>query len=85
LVRSVPTKSDRKETPIRVRAEWALTPSLGCPAYNVAVPAVRRQYDSAHKHQPIYATETSGLLVIAFLLLVLIVVRYWHAIHWSLR
>jgi hypothetical protein len=46
---------------------------------------VRRQNDSAHKHQRIYATETSGLLVIAFLLLVLILVRYWHAIHWSVR
>ncbi|MFZ0317517.1 MAG: hypothetical protein WAL56_00195 [Candidatus Sulfotelmatobacter sp.] len=47
---------------------------------------VRRQNDS-HK-QPrhaIYATETSGLLLIAFLLLVLTAVRYWHAMHWSLR
>jgi hypothetical protein len=33
----------------------------------------------------IYTTETSGLLLIAFLLLVFIVIRYWHAIHWSLR
>ncbi|MFZ0815655.1 MAG: hypothetical protein WAM78_09050 [Candidatus Sulfotelmatobacter sp.] len=49
------------------------------------MPAVRRQNDSTHKHQRIYATETSGLLVIAFLLLILIVVRYWHAIHWSVR
>jgi hypothetical protein len=51
------------------------------------VPAVRRQNDSDPKHQrhPIYAAETSGLLVIAFLLLVLIIVRYWHAIHWSWR
>jgi hypothetical protein len=42
---------------------------------------------SAHKrrHHAIYATETSGLLLIAFLLLVLTVIRYWHAIHWSVR
>jgi hypothetical protein len=47
----------------------------------------RRQNGSAHKHHrhAIYATETSGLLLVAFLLLVLIIVRYWHAIHWSVR
>jgi hypothetical protein len=38
-----------------------------------------------HRRHAIYATETSGLLVIAFLILVLLVVRYWHVIHWSLR
>ncbi len=31
------------------------------------------------------ATETSGLLIIAFALLVVTVIRYWHAIRWSLR
>jgi hypothetical protein len=46
---------------------------------------VRRQNDDAHKQHAIYATETSGLLLIAFLLLVLTVIRYWHAIHWSWR
>lgn len=47
----------------------------------------QRQNDSDHGHHrhPIYATETFGLLVIAFLLLVLTVVRYWHVIHWSVR
>jgi hypothetical protein len=46
-----------------------------------------RHNDSGHKHQrrAICAAETSGLLVIAFVLLVLTVIRYWHAIHWSLR
>jgi hypothetical protein len=29
--------------------------------------------------------ETTGLLLIAFLILALTVVRYWHTIHWSLR
>jgi hypothetical protein len=46
----------------------------------------QRQNDS---HKPprhaIYATETSGLLVIAFLLLALTLIRYWHIIHWSVR
>jgi hypothetical protein len=47
----------------------------------------QRQRGSAHKHQrhAVYAMETSGLLLIAFLVLVLTVVRYWHAIHWSVR
>jgi hypothetical protein len=55
------------------------------------VPAQRqdnpRQDDLPHKHQrhAIYAEETSGLLLIAFLLLVLTLIRYWHAIHWSVR
>jgi hypothetical protein len=55
-------------------------------AYNIFVPDAQRQNDSSHKHQrhAVYATETSGLLVAA-LLLVLILVRYWHAIHWSVR
>jgi hypothetical protein len=33
----------------------------------------------------IYAMETSGLLLIAFLLLALSLIRYWHVIHWSWR
>lgn len=43
--------------------------------------------DSGHKQRrhAVYATETSGLLLVALFLLVLILVRYWHAIHWSLR
>jgi hypothetical protein len=56
-------------------------------AYNICVIRARRQNGSAHKHHrhAIYATETSGLLLVAFLLLALIVVRYWHVIHWSVR
>jgi hypothetical protein len=44
-----------------------------------------RQNDS-HKHRhAIFATETSGLLLIALLLFALILTRYWHVIHWSVR
>ena len=45
------------------------------------------QNDSGHKRkrQAIYVSETSGLLLFAFLILALTVVRYWHAIHWSVR
>jgi hypothetical protein len=63
-----------------------------CWGYNVGVPSLERpnpghRDESDHKHQrhAIYATETAGLLLIAFLLLALTLVRYWHAIHWSLR
>ena len=56
-------------------------------AYNICVADVQRQNDSSHKHErhAIYATETSGLLLVAFLLLALTLVRYWHVIHWSVR
>jgi hypothetical protein len=45
------------------------------------------QDDSEHRHQrhAVYASETTGLLLIAFMLLILTLVRYWHYIHWSLR
>jgi hypothetical protein len=46
----------------------------------------QRQNDPESKQRrSIYATETAGLLVIALLLLVLTLVRYWHDIHWSWR
>lgn len=55
--------------------------------YNNPVPAPQRQDDSSTKHHrhAVYASETTGLLLIAFLLLVLTLLRYWHDIHWSLR
>ena len=37
-----------------------------------------------HRHA-VYASETTGLLIIAAVLLIVILVRYWHIIHWSLR
>jgi len=64
--------------------------------YNVAVPASspKRQPDSpppehpsaGHHHTPqIYTLEATGLLVIAALILILTLVRYWHHIAWSAR
>lgn len=45
-----------------------------------------RQEDShPHHRHAAYAAETTGLLIIAVLLLVLTLIRYWHSIHWSLR
>jgi hypothetical protein len=47
----------------------------------------KSQQEDAHRHHrhAMYASETTGLLVIAVVLLVLTLVRYWHEIHWSLR
>jgi len=55
--------------------------------YNMFVPSSEREKDSSHQHHrhAVYASETTGLLLIAFLLLVLTLIRYWHGIHWSLR
>jgi len=46
-----------------------------------------RKNDVAAKppRHPVSATETTGLLLVAFLLLVLTLVRYRHVIHWSVR
>ncbi len=51
------------------------------------MPATPPHHDTSGKHprHAIYASETAGLLLIAFLLLVLTVVRYWHDIHWSIH
>jgi hypothetical protein len=38
-----------------------------------------------HRRHAAYASETTGLLLIAFMLLALALIRYWHQIHWSLR
>lgn len=54
--------------------------------YNVLVivPGKSDELQKQHRHAT-YTSETTGLLVIAFLVLVLTVIRYWHNIHWSWR
>ncbi len=54
-------------------------------ALQYVVPNIAPQDDHKHRRHAVYASETAGLLLIAFLLLVLTLVRYWHVIHWSLR
>jgi hypothetical protein len=44
-----------------------------------------RHDSSPPRHRHIWATETVGLLLIALVILVITIVRYWHDIHWSLR
>ena len=55
--------------------------------YNIAVPSSKSEHEATPQHHRhvVYASETSGLLLIALVLLVLTLVRYWHEIHWSLR
>jgi len=49
------------------------------------VPDPNHPDDSRQRRHAVYASETAGLLLIALMLLVLTLVRYWHHIHWSLR
>jgi hypothetical protein len=50
--------------------------------------ADRDQHDQHDQHQhrhSVYAAEANGLLVIALLLLVFVVIRYWQYIPWKER
>jgi hypothetical protein len=65
------------------------TPTDARKGYNSAVnsPAPPKPAsDNKHQHRhSIYAAEATGLLVIAVLLLVLTIIRYWRYIPWSAR
>lgn len=37
------------------------------------------------RRRAVYAAEATGLLLIAFFLLALAVMRYWHVMRWSWR
>ena len=50
--------------------------------YNVFVTLEPQRESQGHKH-PVYALEATGLLLIAIMLLILTVIRYWHNINWS--
>jgi hypothetical protein len=59
--------------------------------YNSRVPAAgaKRQPEPPpaehHRTPQVYTLEATGLLVIAVLILVLTLIRYWHHIPWSAR
>lgn len=54
--------------------------------YNSTVDSrLHKETAGRRRRHAVYATETSGLLLIAFLLLLLILIRYWHSIYWSWR
>jgi hypothetical protein len=56
--------------------------SLG--RYNKRVTAPDQSAPKDHRHH-VYASEAAGLLLIAVLLLILTLIRYWHNIQGSLR
>jgi hypothetical protein len=57
------------------------------PSPEIRAPSPESQTDAPAKSRrhAVYASEAIGLLLIAVLLLVLTLVRYWRHIHWSLR
>ena len=61
--------------------------NIRVPPPEIRLPSAEPQTDASHKHHrhAVYASETTGLLLIALVLLVLTLVRYWLEIHWSLR
>lgn len=61
-----------------------LTPKTQ-PSYNTPVPSPSPEHEHKHHRHAVYASETTGLLLIAFLLLILTLIRYWHYAHWSIR
>ncbi len=74
--------------PMRIFSNWVTRFTAGhLRRYNVLVPP-HTQDRSRSEHHPrhhVYALETTGLLIIAATLLAITLVRYWYAIHWSLR
>ncbi len=46
-----------------------------------------RKPDASHsQHRPhVYTLESTGVIIIALTLLTITLVRYWNAMHWSLR
>jgi len=51
----------------------------------VSPPEIRNASANKHHRHAVYASETTGLLLVALLLLVLTLVRYWHQMQWSWR
>jgi len=50
----------------------------------VATPAPKPVSEDRHRHH-VYAAEATGLLLIGIVLLILMIVRYWSYINWSMR
>jgi len=48
-------------------------------------PKPERTPPERHPIPEVYTMETTGLLVIAVIILILVLVRYWHYIPWSAR
>ena len=54
--------------------------------YNWGVPDTQQPSPANHRpKRPFYSLETTGLIIMAILILILILIRYWHHIPWSVR
>ena len=55
--------------------------------YNEALPTPdKSDADAPKRHcHAAWAAETTGLILIALLLLIVTLIRYWRVIHWSVR
>jgi hypothetical protein len=62
-------------------------PKASVRRYNIRVLTTKPEREAAHRHHrlALYASESTGLILIALMLLALTLVRYWREIHWSLR
>jgi hypothetical protein len=73
----------------RGRKRLFAVPQLDRRRYNNAVAAPAPSKPAAEEkhrhHRTVYAAEASGLLVIAILLLILALIRYWPYIPWGAR
>ena len=73
--------------PLTARGDYHLHSPPSGRGYNRAVvPANpdKPRSEPVHRHH-VYAMETTGLLIIAVVLLVLILLRYWSSIHQMFR
>jgi hypothetical protein len=62
-------------TPVHSRDDQRYNDLVTSPAQN----------KTSHPRHHVYALETTGLLIMAATLLAITLVRYWNAMHWSLR
>jgi len=53
--------------------------------YNIFVPAASPQHRPDAPRPHIYTLEAAGLLIIAALIMIITLARYWHHIPWSAR
>ncbi len=56
----------------------------GATMSSIDTPPMDKTAHGRNRHH-VYALETTGLLIVAATLLAITLVRYWYAIHWSLR
>ena len=81
------TTTDHRRTTIDRRTRYNSGVNAPVPPRQAADErADNERQDSKHQHHhSIYAAEATGLLLMAVLLLVLTIIRYWRYIPWGAR